>query len=204
MEDAVRQEQERVAVEEAETPVNHRTLAKALTPPVTIRNFFKPKTSEEGPRQQRKERTSPACDDGESKDDGIILLERETFASKKGITEDNSQLQLLDSKVGVSGDVIAARNSVTKSSSRKPTSRACRTPCTPVTSSKGRAAVKRAGPRTGGSCSKRQKQASLVASFAKGSASVKTKQVCPICQKNFPEGAGNAEINKHVDSCLID
>ena len=39
--------------EEAETPINQRTLTKATTPPVTIKNFFKPKTVERSPESNK-------------------------------------------------------------------------------------------------------------------------------------------------------
>ena len=41
------------AFEEAETPINQRTLTKATTPPVTIKNFFKPKTVERSPESNK-------------------------------------------------------------------------------------------------------------------------------------------------------
>ena len=41
------------AFEEAETPINQRTLIKATTPPVTIKNFFKPKTVERSPESNK-------------------------------------------------------------------------------------------------------------------------------------------------------
>ena len=41
------------AYEEPETPINQRTLTKATTPPVTIKNFFKPKTVERSPESNK-------------------------------------------------------------------------------------------------------------------------------------------------------
>ncbi len=81
--------------------------------------------------------------------------------------------------------------------------------CNGVTSgsSAGRAKRPLVAPSSGGA-TKRARQASLVASFAKQSDLLKKERkkgrTCPICSKEFPATAWNSEINDHIDNCLID
>ncbi|XP_067055006.1 uncharacterized protein [Acropora muricata] len=67
---------------------------------------------------------------------------------------------------------------------------------------------KRSGDTAVSGTSKQQKQSSILSSFGKGTEkskiSGKRKEiVCPVCGVQFESNSKNADINKHLDGCLI-
>ena len=191
-------------VEEAESPVNSKALSKALTPPVTIKNFFKPKSGE-GVAQCDK-RVSTVCNGANIQDDECRIVERNSSEKQISCPKAVGQSTSSESKESFQN---RTRSCGAKSDSAKASSSLKSRPVGSL-SSKARGCLKRSSSRTEGSSSKRQKQASLIASFAKGSKGSTAaklsaeKSLCPICSKSFPQGTGNTDINKHIDSCLIE
>lgn len=64
---------------------------------------------------------------------------------------------------------------------------------------------RRADNSTSMPLAKKRKQSSLMNSFAKAKSVTKKMEIsCPICQIKFDSGTDNAEVNKHIDNCLIE
>lgn len=170
-------------------PVNAvlaKCLKKALTPPVTIKNFFKPAA-----------KTSPLT----SQDGDADLQEA---ASNQGGTESkgsevNLSLSNKDKEGATAGigskDEAEQWNSREVASSPAPT----RTPKRQNESCESPQPAKKS--RVG-------KQINIMASFAKQKSIQEEKETrsiaCPICNKQFDAGTPNSVVNKHIDSCLID
>ena len=93
-------------------------------------------------------------------------------------------------------------------------SHSAKTSQTPSSSSKPQGTVTKPGSKrtftspTSQPAAKKTKQNSIMASFArqksKGAEEKERELKCPICNKVFEVGTVNAEINQHVDNCLID
>ena len=146
-----------VSVTEPVTPVNKKCLMKAVTPPVTIKNFFKP---------------------------AKMLPSDTNRGSCCSIPDNQSEASCTTSSHSSNG---VKNKSTTSVSVKRPLS----------TNSDSQ------------SKSKRAKQSSITSLFAKGNSGegnegANRKLECPICAKAFQSSSSNAEINKHIDTCLIE
>ncbi|EDO43449.1 predicted protein [Nematostella vectensis] len=213
----------KVATEESVSNINSRTLAKAINPPVTIKNFFRPKLSIEENADAKG--TDENIEQNNITSDGVTRSEPPTTSSSHA------------SAVRVSPPMVSAPTKPAPSASKRGR------PPLPVSKSN-----KRTASSTIGSRAKKSKQSSIFSSMGKGvgqgknvmikgggqgknvmvkgggqgnTVSLKgeagkeisadegvankedTTMACPICNKAFEKGVGNAIINQHIDNCLI-
>lgn len=72
----------------------------------------------------------------------------------------------------------------------------------------GKLSLKRVNSDDASRTNKRQKQSSILSSFGKKTEKAtdnsKKEICCPVCGVKFASDAKNAEINKHIDGCLIE
>ena len=206
--------------EEPETAINPRTLTKATTPPVTIRNFFKPKTVEQ-PLE---------FDEGTSEDTRETGVEHESDYKECGLKTDVKQ-EVERSEVPIEKQTVSGtskkevKSIYFKSSGAKTQERAQQKEtleggvrCNSIThhftgppskeNFKGKKSLKRNSSDLSLRTSKRQKQSSILCSFGKGteksSQNVKKEIFCPVCGVKFASEAKNADINEHIDCCLAE
>ena len=205
------------AYEEAEAPINPRTLTKATTPLVTIKNFFKPKLVEPTPAHD--ETASEIVEEagGENdctkKDCGSAIQNsrrqsNKTMTSKQGVPEKNS--------TGVKSIYFKSKGSDNEKAPQEETSAAGPsrlnglarhlTDSISKENLQGKASLKRANSDTASRINKRQKQSSILSSFGKKTekpvCETKKEIYCPVCGVKFANEVKNAEINKHIDGCL--
>lgn len=205
--------------EEPETAINPRTLTKATAPPVTIRNFFKPKTVEQ-PLE---------FDEGTSEDTRETGVEHESDYKECGLCGTVEEVERSDfpmekqtvsgtSKKEVKSIYFKSRGAKTqeRTQPKEPLEGGVR--CNSIThhftghpskeNLKGKKSLKRNSSDLSLRTSKRQKQSSILCSFGKGteksSQNVKKEIFCPVCGVKFASEAKNADINKHIDGCLAE
>lgn len=160
------QGQVRQLIVEEVTPVNPKSRSRALRPPVTLRNFFKPALSS----------TDQTCRE-KSSDSAERLSEPSRGDSEKSVLNEDSKL-------------------------KEPNK-----PLIPVSDSSKISRKRALNDVDYSPVSKRKKQSNLATMFAnvtkrKKEASNKT-QLCPICKEEFKD-ISNADLNAHVDNCLIE
>lgn len=209
------------AYEEQETPVNIRTLTKATTPAVTIRNFFKPKTvvkmcenGENIATKQGERGEENVCRDQDStgmKDNTVEEVRVAEGTTKKqtasmeneNVMIKSSYFKSRESKGRKSTQQPNGINESRRSNDSLPSHLSLETSTKDNLKSK-----KRSGDTAVLGTNKRQKQSSILSSFGKGTEksniSGKRKEiVCPVCGVQFESDLKNADINKHLDSCLM-
>ena len=205
------------AYEEAEAPINPRTLTKATTPLVTIKNFFKPKVVEPTPAHDKTASETVEDAGGENdctkKDCGSVIENsrrpsNKTTTSKQGVPEKNSKgvksiyfkSKVTDNEKTPQGEVSAAGPSRLNGLARHLTDSISKE------NLQGKASLKRANSDTASRTNKRQKQSSILSSFGKKTEKpvdeTKKEIYCPVCGVKFANEVKNAEINKHIDGCL--
>ena len=205
------------AYEEAEAPINPRTLTKATTPLVTIKNFFKPKVVEPTPAHDKTASETVEEAGGENdctkKDCGSVIENsrrpsNKTTTSKQGVPEKNSKgvksiyfkSKVTDNEKTPQGEVSAAGPSRLNGLARHLTDSISKE------NLQGKASLKRANSDTASRTNKRQKQSSILSSFGKKTEKpvdeTKKEIYCPVCGVKFANEVKNAEINKHIDGCL--
>lgn len=205
------------AYEEAEAPINPRTLTKATTPLVTIKNFFKPKVVEPTPAHDKTASETVEEAGGENdctkKDCGSVIENsrrpsNKTTTSKQGVPEKNSKgvksiyfkSKVTDNEKTPQGEVSAAGPSRLNVLARHLTDSISKE------NLQGKASLKRANSDTASRTNKRQKQSSILSSFGKKTEKpvdeTKKEIYCPVCGVKFANEVKNAEINKHIDGCL--
>lgn len=194
------------------TPVNKKYLAKALRPPVTIKNFFKPhekvKTERDTGKEEHSENNSvdrkeDLKNNAEREKGDVVVLEEGCTAVKKEMSYEEflnagcdtnkvkKETPVSDFIPGASGSgsgIKAMHGGADKTlSSRKRVleSESCSTQ-----------------PK------KKAKQITLFSTFekmaAKKSEDAAKAVTCPICQTVFDKGISNSELNKHIDNCVIE
>lgn len=209
----------RQAFEEPETAINPRTLTKATTPPVTIRNFFKPKTVE----------PPLEFDEGTSKDTRETVVEHESDYKECGLKTEEEvgrcevpierQTVSATSKKEVKSVYFKSKGAKTqeRTQHKEPLEGGVR--CNSIArhfteppskeNLKGKKSLKRNSSDLSLRTSKRQKQSSILCSFGKGTdksnQNVQKKEIfCPVCGVKFASEAKNADINEHIDGCLAE
>lgn len=206
------------AYEEAEAPINPRTLTKATTPLVTIKNFFKPKVVEPTPAHDVTASETVEEAGGENgctkKDCGSAIQNNrpsnKTTTSKQGVPEKNSKgvksiyfkSKGSDNEKAPQGEASAAGPSRINGLMRQLTDSLSKE------NLQGKASLKRANSDTSSRTNKRQKQSSILSSFVKKTEKLvdetKKEIFCPVCGVKFADEVKNAEINKHIDGCLTE
>ena len=194
-----------------------RCLHRATTAPPTIRQFFKPRQPEnssscaEPSSRSEPERSADDDDDVASGDNDDAESERIADAALAGdIDNDDDNGGTLDS--GDDDDAFVAEKwFATKPGCLRPEPAVLRTQVdSRKTAPGGKLAAKR--PGSGGGklpAGKKARQSSIEALFT-SAARNRQKQLggramqCPICSRSFDETASNADVNRHIDSCLIE
>jgi len=192
-----------------------RCLHKATTAPPTIRQFFKPRQPENSsnsaePSSPSEPARSADDDDVASGDNDDAESERIADAAlARDIDNDDDNGGTLHSDDD--GDAFVAEKwFATKPGCLRPEPAVLRTQ---VDSRKTAAVGKLAAKRSGGGggklpAGKKARQSSIQALFT-SAARNRQKQLgramhCPICSRSFDETASNADVNRHIDSCLIE
>lgn len=210
------------AYEEAETPINARTLTKATTPPVTIKNFFKPKAVEQRPEldENASEKLDQAseengCAEKECSSD-IIKVEVRSSSCTLDKTTDMKQSVPEKSNKGVKSIYFNTKSLKHEGVPQEGTSstgpskgngivRHLSAPCAKE-NLEGKMSLKRVNSDKDLRTNKRQKQSTILSSFGKKtvkpSDDAKKDIYCPVCSVKFASDAKNTEINKHIDGCL--
>ncbi|KAJ8310282.1 hypothetical protein KUTeg_012147 [Tegillarca granosa] len=216
------------------SPVNEKCLRRARRPPVTIKNFFKPAKQKaytviksDSPPEQTKISVRDVKQDipGEQTVKTREMSQEQSEDNKHSVKvkctrnpnqELNGENETSEKEVVVlesdgsnhGSETLKEEDNKTqsekiennKNQSNKPDSvtgltsiKSRKRPATEVSSSKP---------------NKRAKQATIFSSFAKVEADNKEKvrkaASCPICGKEFDIGTSNADINSHIDNCLIE
>lgn len=232
------------AVIEDIAEVNPKTLAKALRPPVTIKNFFKPTSQPSNSRLTSKPVNSDTgtCVSDPKKDqsskhteienvkENNETAEKDNNSSSKNMKKEMSYSEFLefhngDDKVMEKSD-SAKNDSATIQSENIKSVEQDMEPETDIVildevsndgssdsgttasgvedSSSVKPNLTKKRKREDKSCSqpaKKSKQVTLKSSFAK----MESKSVtCPICNKVFEKGISNADLNQHIDNCIIE
>ena len=165
------------AYEEAEAPINPRTLTKATTPLVTIKNFFKPKVVEPTPAHDVTASETVEEAGGENgctkKDCGSAIQNNrppnKTTTSKQGVPEKTSKgvesiyfkSKGSDNEKAPQGEASAAGPSRINGLMRQLTDSLSKE------NLQGKASLKRVNSDTASRTNKRQKQSSILSSFGK-------------------------------------
>ena len=170
-----------MATIEDSTPVNSRLLKKALSPPITIKNFFKPssKTSDPESLTGKAECSSNACN--VSSTDKSVHVEEDTQASYELGS---------DEKVETTSHFFVTSMSKLSNNNGK-------------NISKNESKLKRAAESnlTRKDSAKRcKKQGNIFNSLQNSNWQ---RRECPICKTTFSPTTNNKEINDHMDNCLI-
>ena len=207
------------AYEEPETAINPRTLTKATAPPVTIRNFFKPKTAplefDEGTSEDKREigvenesvfqECSLKTDTKEEVERSEVPTTKQTMsgASKKEIksiyfNSNGAKTQERTQQKGSLEEGGVRCNSIARHFTEPPSKE----------NLKGKKSLKRTSSDLSLRTGKRQKQLSILCSFGKGTEkknqNVKKEIFCPVCGVKFASEAKNVDINEHIDGCLVE
>ena len=179
-----------LAMIENSTPVNERLLRKALSPPITIRNFFKPCAKSNETKTMKKMTTDTGnCQADTCNDDKTCTItestekrsnhgQHETPSFKNGDTDKNTQCKRTPSV-----------------SDSKPNDK-----CKKATTLKRAAQENLPRKDSGKRC---KKQGSILQSFQNSAHSHESKR-CPICNLPLSPTLTNQEINDHMDNCLIE
>ncbi|KAH3812323.1 hypothetical protein DPMN_140752 [Dreissena polymorpha] len=220
----------RKTVVEDVTPVKPKCLAKALRPPVTIKNFFK---TTETSVNISKQPESGDCDDLNSSGSGASKepISGENLVKPKSVREISYQEFLnrndSDSVIDKSnlGSVInKCKLNVYKaadgeeSENKKLVIATCITGASGVGETKEEKmrvnqvnSVQKKRPLEEKSSSqppKKAKQTTLFSTFqkmeSKKSVEAMREITCPICQKVFDKGISNTDLNEHIDNCIIE
>jgi len=205
------------AYEEAEAPINPRTLTKATTPLVTIKNFFKPRVVETRPEHDGNASEKVEEASGENgctkKDCGMAIADSpftstKTTTNKQSVPEKNSK--------GVKSVYFKSQGSNHEKAPQEKTSAGGLSRMNGLVSHlpdslskenlQRKASLKRANSDTASRTNKRQKQSSILSSFGKKTEKLvdetKKEIYCPVCGVKFANEVKNVEINKHIDGCL--
>ena len=200
-----------------------RLLSKALTPPVTIRNFFKPldstTTTSSSKAKQQPKQTTPADkkpnarqdffkrtkalekaqrqekEEGkkEEVDEACTIEEPELSESQKSATPALSQNEDQE-------DVVTDENARYEDVMIAGKEDVMASDPLKISEPRG---TKRASGEAGSSAGKKRKQDGIQNLFARQMKKQETRS-CPICGKEFKATALNVEINNHIDNCLIE
>ena len=161
--------------------VDLRLLKKALSPPVTIKNFFRPCPSENN--------TSKALQSS-----GLSSQSEKTVDSTERLISDPGQSTLPGSTNGIpQGNSSSGKKSVVLGNTLKIRAKQDATLKRPAEDSLQRTdSMKRC-----------KKQGSILTAFQNSSRLAQTPMQCPICKTSFSPSASNKAINEHMDNCLI-
>jgi len=164
------------------TAVIGRYLQRATTAPPTIRHFFKPKPAGNDVTANNSE-SEPERNDLVA-GDGISEIEND---------DDNND----DVIVTASADEQLATTTKAKSLQRES--------IIPRTLSKSAPSNRKRGNSSTVPAAKKHKQSSIAALFSARNPQKQPRVMqCPICSRNFDETISNAEVNLHIDGCLIE
>lgn len=176
-------------VKEEISPVNEKCLSKAMKPPITIKNFFKRSTTDQ---LSDKQCVVSGTDDSPS----YVVGTKDQVNEESTQSSETSDL----TKVGE-----RTHNEVFGSEAKCSTSSLSNSyrPVTKSASKKRKLEdVKSLQPL------KKAKQMTLFSTLQKqmvkkGENEIKSVS-CPICSKIFHKGISNAELNEHIDNCIIE
>ena len=204
------------AFEEAETPINQRTLIKATTPPVTIKNFFKPKTVERSPESNKSASEHQDVKEKSGENDCNEIENQEIENNVKNSTDDKQATTKVSKKEvksiyfkskGREKEELPENKGPFKGAAK--CNGLVRHLSEPLSKEnlQGKNSLKRTSSEASSRAIKRQKQSSILSSFGKWTDKDSKDQMekeilCPVCGEKFASGLKNSDINKHIDNCL--
>lgn len=174
-----------MATIEDSTPVNSRLLKKALSPPITIKSFFKPSCKASDPEG------SAGKAEGSSNTCSFSLVDKSV---------DVDQLDKSAETTCESGSI----NKAETTSHLSMTSTMSKLRNNGKNKSKGETKLKRAAESIltrPDSVKRCKKQGNILNSLQNSNWQ---RRECPICKTIFSPTANNQEINDHMDNCLIE
>lgn len=216
----------KTVVEEV-TQVNSKCLAKAMKPPVTIKNFFKPSGKTKNLCLENSEKTDVVVSpdlritetlarlkpDNETKTTTKKVSYNEFLMGKKSVDLHESNINSPDvvDKNGRSGNDVGDGINVDLEDNDTSVSVSAKSDSNDRLSSyfKNGSSKKRGlEDRTNSQPSKRPKQATLFSTFKKMANKKEEKNsksvTCPICCKVYENGISNLDLNSHIDNCIIE
>jgi hypothetical protein len=166
---------------EDSTPVNNRLLKKALSPPITIKNFFKPSSKASDPCVLEAKAECSSDSTTPSLNDKPVFVEEDTQTSCESESTKNTKTtsQYFVKSMSKSND--KGNNSAKSGTKLKRTAESSLT--------------------RKDSAKRCKKQGNILSSLQNSN---RQRKECPICQVTFSATANNKEINDHMDSCLIE
>ncbi|KAK3607117.1 hypothetical protein CHS0354_014268 [Potamilus streckersoni] len=205
--------------------VNQKCKARAMRPPVTIKNFFRPSVHDKSSNSMSLEDLE--CPVRNSQETPIKELNYEVFISQ---TAEDTNRDTDEVEGNLRSDNMpkpCTETTDTFSIEKKNDSEDCKSllmsaidkknlTTSPVSCNKDLLSKnpksshfkKRTINSTSSQPTKKQKQVSLMSAFAK--ATTKKEELehqvlsCPICGQLFEKGISNADVNFHIDNCIID
>ena len=186
---------------EPESPVNKKSLAKALTPPVTLRNFFKPKA---GPRAGELNLTAKEGSGTVScVTDAPSLSLKSNSSEIEGVCDNATSRQ--EVKTSVRGAEISASKArgtqmkLTASFAKAPSSTSRENPVLVDEETAVELELKRKGEKGQNVMLGKRKSEDCPPVMAARKRRAVAR--CPVCGKEFV-GISNVDLNHHLDSCL--
>ena len=166
---------------EDSTPVCSKFLKKALSPPVTIRNFFKPSSKKNDPKVCiKKAECSKDSSSVGINDESVVVEDSQAFTcgsepcSSSGSSNNTTSLYFIKTQLDKGNNSLKSgtklKRAAESSLTRKNSAKRCK------------------------------KQGNILNSIQNSS----QRRECPICNITFSPTANNKEINDHMDSCLIE
>lgn len=177
------------------SPVIGKFLQKATTAPPTIRHFFKPTQPENTGTVRSSENEPEGNADDVADDDNVNDVDE-----RNQILDDNDE-EVFITKMSECRQVTNRPVCLTKESTVLQTQG---NGCT--TAASGKSVTKRSnnGKLPAG---KKPKQSNIQAMFTSAARNPQKRpgtMQCPICSRVFDDAVSNADVNLHIDSCLIE
>ncbi|KAL5004376.1 hypothetical protein ScPMuIL_017832 [Solemya velum] len=185
-------------------PVNPRCLRHAVTPPVTLKNFFKPLIKKETTSLKEMNTTNQICIKTGTEAD---LSNMKKNSSKKSGNENEINYEAFcqtlsegkrKSRLSPNSDcakVVQLCKTEDSLSSTKLSQNETANRLSKKRSAESLNSVQR---------NKKPKQSTLFTSFARQNSKKLEEKKCPVCQKIFEKDETNQTINEHIDNCLIE
>ena len=165
---------------EEETPVIPTLKVKAITPPVTLKRFFKVERAEEAKKIRE-----------------ITVVQ--TSQNESGSVFEKCALQSSEGRRGQSAALKRSENAIVSCYVKAGSFSSMNPGLYKGKEMKRRASSTDIKERL----HKRTKQSNLKDCFNAKQTEKKEQSKCPICRKEFDDKIGNQEINEHIDQCLI-
>lgn len=183
-------------VVEKVAPVNPRCFRRAMTPPITLKTFFKPLVKKETTDNKELGMTNEICQSPKTTETAV-----EGNSSEKNVN--GNEMKYEDFCQTLNGK--KSEKKLSSNSSGDKNAELCKIEENSPNDTAERLSRKRPAKSSDSvQKSKRAKQSTLFSSFAKQKEMKVEEKKCPICQTTFANDVTSDAINSHIDSCLIE